>query len=155
MGPENPVTSFLAQAARGEGDYARALALLDESLTVSRARGDGHAVAFALREVGALLHVQGDYERAIPVLRESLASLGPLKDIRCTHDCLVKLADALCEHSAPADVSRLFGAAEALRERSGRPLTGAQLSGHDRAVAICSRNLPRGRSPPPGRRVGP
>jgi tetratricopeptide (TPR) repeat protein len=141
VGPENPVTSFLAQAARGEGEYDRALALLDESLAVSRARGDGHAVAYALREVAVLRHLRGDRVLAIAVLRESLALLAPLKDVRCAHDCLTKLAELLCEHNNPADVARLIGAADALRERTGRPLTGGPLVSHDRAVAAVEQRL--------------
>jgi hypothetical protein len=67
--------------------------------------------------------------------------LAPLKDVRCAHDCLTKLAELLCEHNNPADVARLIGAADALRERTGRPLTGGPLVSHDRAVAAVEQRL--------------
>jgi len=141
IGPENPITSFLGQVARSEGDYDRALALLDESLTVSRERRDGHAVAYALREVAIVRHLQGDDEQAIALFRESIAALGPLKDIRCAHDCFLRLADVLSARGIPVNVARLFGAAREMRERIGRPLTPGLLAAHERALAAVERRL--------------
>jgi predicted ATPase/class 3 adenylate cyclase len=140
-GPENPVASFLAQAARGAGDDNRAEAFLEESLADSRARRDGHGIAYALRELAVLRQDQGDLDQAIALLRESLTMLEPLKDIRCAHDCLVRLADLLHRHSTPADVTRLFGAAQALRERSGRSLSAGMVLRHDLGLAAVRQRL--------------
>jgi hypothetical protein len=123
------------------GEYTRALALLDESLATSRARGDGHAVAYTLREVAILRQIEGDVEEAITLLRECLASLKPLKDVRCTHHCLVKLAELLGGRSYPTDVARLFGATQALRERSGGQLSQDQRLSYVPALAAVEQQL--------------
>ena len=67
--------------------------------------------------------------------------LEPLKDIRCAHDCLVRLADLLHRHGTPADVARLFGAAQALRERSGQSLGPDMILRHDPALAAVRQRL--------------
>ena len=117
------------------------LTLHDEALAEARARGDSHAVAYALRGLARLRRTQGSDEQAVALLRESLALLEPLRDVRCAQMCLEDLAGVLCEHGRPADVARLFAAAEALRELMGKPLTQAQLVTHDRDVAIVERRL--------------
>ena len=55
--------------------------------------------------------------------------------------CLEDLAGVLCERGRPADVARLFAAAEALRDLMGKPLTPAQLVPHDHDVATVQRRL--------------
>ena len=47
----------------------------------------------------------------------------------------------LCEHGRPTDAAQLFGAAEALRELIGKPLTRAQQANHDRDVATVQQRL--------------
>jgi tetratricopeptide (TPR) repeat protein len=140
-GPEVPAALWLAEVAQALDDHDRAQQLYDEVLSEARARGDGHAVAHALRELARLRREQGDPEQAHMLLRESAALLVPLKDIRCSHICLEDLAGVLSEHGRPTDVARLFAAAEGLRELIGKPLTRAQVVTHDRDVATVERRL--------------
>jgi hypothetical protein len=106
-----------------------------------RSAGDGHAIAYALRELARLRCRQGERELAVGLLRESLALLQPLKDIRCAQRCLEDLAGALAERRRSADVARLFGASDALPELMGKSLTPAQRSTRDREVAAVERQL--------------
>jgi predicted ATPase/transcriptional regulator with XRE-family HTH domain len=59
--------------ARMQGDYARAAALCEESLTLYRLLGDTQGIAVALNVLGNAAVNQGDYERAIALSEESLA----------------------------------------------------------------------------------
>jgi hypothetical protein len=85
--------------------------------------------------------MQADSDQPLMLLRESAALLVPLKDVRCAHICLEDFAGVLCEHRRPTDVARLFGAAEALRELIGKPLTRVQIATHDRDVATVKHQL--------------
>ena len=140
-GPEWPMVLLLADVTQGQGDLDRAEPLYDEALAEARTRGDIHAVAHGLRNWGRIRRLRGDAERAFTMLRESVLLLVPFKDVRCAYTCLEDFAAALCEHDRPADVARLFGAAEAVRELIGRPLDGGLLVHHDRAVASVRRRL--------------
>jgi hypothetical protein len=66
-----------------------------------------------------------------------------MKDIRCACILLEDLAGVLCEHDRPDDAARLFGAADALRALSGKPLTRAQTAPHSRDLATVERRLDR------------
>jgi tetratricopeptide (TPR) repeat protein len=140
-GPEVPTTLWLAEVAQARGDADTAQRLYDEALGEARARGDGHAVAHALRELARLRRTQGDPYRALMLLRESAALYVPMKDIRCACILLEDLAGVLSEHDRSEDAARLFGAADALRALSGKPLTRAQAAPHDRDLASVERRL--------------
>jgi len=140
-GPRLPIALYLAEVAQAQGDRDKALTLNDEALAEARARGDRHAMAYALRERARLRRTQGSDEQAVALLRESLALLEPLRDLRCAQICLDDLAGVLCERGRPADVARLFAAGEALRALMGRSLTRAQLVTHDRDVATVEHRL--------------
>jgi predicted ATPase/class 3 adenylate cyclase len=140
-GPEVPTALWLAEVAQAQDDLERAQQLYDEVLAEARARGDGHAVAHALRELARLRRMQSDPDQPLTLLRESAALLVPLKDVRCAHICLEDFAGVLSEHNRPTDAARLFGAAAALRELVGKPLTRAQIMTHDRDVATVKHQL--------------
>jgi hypothetical protein len=67
--------------------------------------------------------------------------LVPFKDVRCAYTCLEDFGAALCEHDHPADIARLFGAAEAVRGLIGKPLDGGLRVHHDLAVAVVQARL--------------
>ncbi|MFN8526669.1 MAG: tetratricopeptide repeat protein [Chloroflexota bacterium] len=140
-GPEVPTAGWLAEVAQAQGDHVGAEQLWDEVLVEARAAGDGHAVAHSLRERARLRRSQGDSEQALVLLRESISLHVPLKDIRCACIILDDLAGLLCKNGPPADVARLFGAAEALRELIGRPLTRAYQATRDQDIATLKRRL--------------
>jgi hypothetical protein len=140
-GPDIPVSILMGDVAQAEGDLERAQQLYDEGLAEARARGDGHAVAHALRLCARLRRAQGDDARALTLLRENASVIVPLKDVRCAYSCLEDFAAILSTFDQPADVARLFGAAEAIREVIGRPLARDQLALHERGVAAVKRRL--------------
>jgi predicted ATPase len=76
-----------AKACRGAAglasrqvDYARATALQEEALAISRALGDRDGIAASVSYLGFIAHERGDDERAIPLLEESLALYRALDD---------------------------------------------------------------------------
>jgi predicted ATPase/DNA-binding XRE family transcriptional regulator len=64
------VTGILSMA---QGDYDRAVALHEESMTVYREMGHKKGVSASLRELGFAAYEQGDYERAVHLHEQSLA----------------------------------------------------------------------------------
>jgi tetratricopeptide (TPR) repeat protein len=135
------ITQHLAALADAQGDFERAIRLHEEGIAESRARGDNHGVAYALRELARVRRAQGRDQEAILLLRESLGWLGPLKDIRCVQLCLEELAGAMCERGGTGDAARLFAASELLLGLMGRSLPQAQSTAHDRNVATVKRRL--------------
>jgi predicted ATPase/class 3 adenylate cyclase len=120
-GIENPIAAFLAQAVQEQGDHKRAQALYEESLIEARARGDRHAAAYSLRHLARLCLRTGEAARATELVREGLTPLMELRDRRCTPPTLEVLAYALGQRKRPGDATRLFAAAQAIRDQSGMP----------------------------------
>jgi predicted ATPase/Tfp pilus assembly protein PilF len=71
-----------AVLARGQGDFDRARALLDQSLERGRAMGDRSAVAASLQELGTVADDEGRHEEAGRLYEESLAIRRQLGDKR-------------------------------------------------------------------------
>jgi predicted ATPase/transcriptional regulator with XRE-family HTH domain len=141
FGPEWPLVLLMADVVQAQGDLDQAEGLYEEALAEARTRGDIHAVAHGLRNWGRIRRLRGDAERAFAMLRESVILLVPFKDVRCAYTCLEDFAAALCTHDRSADVARLFGAAEAVRELIGIPLRGPLLVHHDQSVAVVQQRL--------------
>ncbi len=140
-GIEHPIASFLAQAVQEQGDYERARALYEESLLEARARGDKHAAAYSLRHLARLRLQTGEAERATELVREGLAPLMELSDKRCTPASLEVLAYALGQREQAADATRLFAAAQAIRDETGMPLMRAEQSIQERERAALEAKL--------------
>jgi predicted ATPase/class 3 adenylate cyclase len=121
-GIEHPVVAFLAQAVHNQGDHQRAYGLYEEALAEAHARGDRHAVAYVLRHLGRLHLGDGQAEQAVQCLRGGLPALLELKDRRCTPPTLEALAYGLGRRDQWAEATRLFAAADALRETTGMRL---------------------------------
>ena len=66
--------------AHGQGDYARARMLQEESLALRRKLGDKQGTAASLNNLAGKAHHQGDYERARTYYEESLALRHELDD---------------------------------------------------------------------------
>lgn len=133
-GPEWPMVLLIADVTQRTGDDERAEHLYEEALSEARARGDVHATAHGLRNWARVRREMGDVKRAFAMLRESAVLLLPFRDVRCSYICLEDFAASLCPHDQPLDVTRLFGAAEAIREIIGIPLSGALARFHDQGV---------------------
>jgi len=70
--------------AREQGDYAEAMALFSESLTLAEQHGDQSVVADALYGLGIVVYVQRDYARSRSLIEQSLALRRALGDLRGT-----------------------------------------------------------------------
>ena len=66
--------------ARDQGDYERAVALLDVSLALHRNLHDKRGIAWTLYNLGRAIRDQGDYDRATKLHEESLALFREIED---------------------------------------------------------------------------
>ncbi len=105
--------------ALAEGDPARAERLLAEAEKPLRASGAPWGLGAALSMRALLMQFRGDDAPAVPLLRESVGLSMSLADIPSLGVELANLAGALASLGWGEHAARLFGAAEALRERSG------------------------------------
>jgi tetratricopeptide (TPR) repeat protein len=100
-----------------QGDYARATALFEESLAIARAREDQGSVPITLGNLALVAVAQEQYDRATALQHEALSigqhlSNRPWLARGVEHFALIAAATREPERAA-----RLFGAAEAVRER--------------------------------------
>jgi predicted ATPase/DNA-binding XRE family transcriptional regulator len=114
--------THLGVAAWGRGDVHRAVALFEEALAMQREAEDRWGISISLGYLGLLAAEHGEPARAAAALRESLQlrwSAGVWEDVAASLADLAVLAAAtgLGEQAA-----RLFGAAAAMREETGRLL---------------------------------
>jgi predicted ATPase len=72
--------SAAGDLAQWQGDFGRGVALFEESLALSRARGDARGIATALSGLALVLERQADYARATSVAEEALALSRALGD---------------------------------------------------------------------------
>jgi predicted ATPase/DNA-binding SARP family transcriptional activator/DNA-binding CsgD family transcriptional regulator len=76
-----------------DGDMVRAAALHAQELTLSRARGDLHAMSGALISLARVAHAMGDVRQSFSYLTEALAAIEPLEDRRAMARVLDVWAD--------------------------------------------------------------
>jgi DNA-binding CsgD family transcriptional regulator/tetratricopeptide (TPR) repeat protein len=122
----------LGRVAREEGDPDRAAALLGESLAIRQELGDARGVALSLAGLGLVARLRNDPGGAAARFAESLALFRELGDAPGTAVALEQLAGAAVVLGEAARAARLFGAAEALRERLEVPAAPARRRDRDR-----------------------
>jgi predicted ATPase/class 3 adenylate cyclase len=105
------------------GDFGRAAALLDEAVTFARAAGDRSLLAFILDSRGALAEAQGELGLAADLYREALVSAQEIDNPIVVAMILNALAAVAASRGQPAGAARIMGAASALREAIGVPMT--------------------------------
>jgi hypothetical protein len=110
----------LGNLARGRGDLPPAAALLTESVARWRALGTPWGLALSLCSRGGLALEQSDHRAASADYREALVIRRDLGDAGGVAECLEGLAAAAAGSAGPREqlrrATRLFGAAEAIRE---------------------------------------
>jgi predicted ATPase len=109
--------------ARDEGDSAAASSLYRQSLADFRELGDRWGIAGSLADLGNLAREQREYDAAAVLYRESLGLFRDLDHKRGIARLLESFACSAAAQSQPERALRLAGAATALRQSIGAPLT--------------------------------
>jgi tetratricopeptide (TPR) repeat protein len=129
------LTATFGNVALAQGEHARAAALIEQGLAVSRQAGDAQVMAMGLFLAADVARARGDYERAIARLKESL---GHYRAFRAPWGiCLVlSIAAAVsAERGQPERAARLFGAEQALRNAIGYVMNVRWRPVHERDLA--------------------
>src|SRR5262249_11918009 len=113
----------LGNVADSEGDYAAARARHEESLSIRRELGDRQGIAWSLHSLGSAAHHLGASAAARAMLEESLGLFRDLGDQKGVADSLAALITVMLAQAEVTKAVRLWGAAEALRESIGAPLS--------------------------------
>ena len=129
------VLTNLGGIAAYQGAWERAARLLDEALVLKQKLGEPGSIAVTLRYQGNLAEVQQDWTRAALRYRESLALSWEVQSWWEVAACLERLAGVADGRNEAEHAARLWGAAEALRERLGAPLPPADRTWYTAAVA--------------------
>ncbi|HET9651863.1 MAG TPA: tetratricopeptide repeat protein, partial [Usitatibacter sp.] len=126
MAGHNAVSTARARALSGagilahrQGDYSRALALLEQSLADWRALGDDVRSASALNNMALVARAQGSADRAMSLWREALALLPTGADARLTALMLNNLATLHQERADFAHALALYEQSISIRRELG------------------------------------
>jgi non-specific serine/threonine protein kinase len=105
------------------GDYEHAATLHEEGLALAREAADNFAINIALMQ-GALVHLsRGDHRMAVALTEEGLALAWHLRMLHATAAHLDISSGLAGARGQAARSARLWGAAEALRESIGAPIS--------------------------------
>jgi predicted ATPase len=125
----------IGSAAIKEGDYDGAKSQFEESLLLCRQSEDKLGVAYSLINLGEVVSHQGDTVLARRQLEEGLRLCRELGDKRGIAQALENMAGTLPAEADGPRVTRLFGAAEALRQSISAPLSLIEQQQYDQQVA--------------------
>ena len=115
--------THLGVAAGGRGDLPQARRFYEEALAMHRAAGDAWGLSISLGYLGLLAGERGDFAETAAAHRESLHlrwEAAVWEDVAAS---LADLAALAASFGRPLPAARLFAAAAALREETGRSLT--------------------------------
>jgi predicted ATPase/DNA-binding CsgD family transcriptional regulator len=118
------------------GDYARAAELHEESLALKRELGDHWGMGLSLANLGLLARHAGELDRAEARYKEGLELLAKVGDKVAAAACLEELAGIAGARADFGRAATLFGAAAALREAVGAPLSPHDRADYDRDLAV-------------------
>jgi predicted ATPase len=118
--------NYQGDVARDQGDPAAARALYEESLEIFRELGDRWGIAGTLADLGNLASDQGNYSMAQDLYRQSIRIFQELEHKRGIARLLECFACSAAVQLEAQRSLRLAGAAAALRQNIGAPLTPAE-----------------------------
>jgi len=118
--------NYLGDVARDQSDCESAKRYYEQALAIFQELGDRWGIAGTLADLGNLARGQQNYERAQAFYQESLRIFQELKHKRGSARLLECFASAAAAQLHAERALRLAGAAAALRENIGAPLTAAE-----------------------------
>jgi predicted ATPase/transcriptional regulator with XRE-family HTH domain len=131
----------LGRVAYQEGNYQQAAILLEESKVVLERSGNDHMLNYTLLALGELARLQGDDEQAVAYYRQSLKLHRDRGVVLEVADRLEGLAKIAGRQRQPERASRLFGAAQAMRDQLGTPLPPIEHADYDRNLVVMRATL--------------
>ena len=133
--------SRLGEVFLQQGDTVKARLLLEEDVALSREIGYRHGTATSLSLLGKVAASQGDYSAARAFYEESLAMGREVGDNLGIAFYLEGLAGVVAVQGERLWATRLWGAAEALREAIGAPLPPVDRPAYESSVAAARAHL--------------
>lgn len=118
--------NYQGDVARDQGDSAAARTLYEQGLAIFRELGDRWGIAGTLADLGSLAREQRNYPTAHSLYRESIKIFQELEHKRGIARLLECFACSAAAQSHAERSLRLAGAAAALRQNIGAPLTPAE-----------------------------
>jgi predicted ATPase/DNA-binding winged helix-turn-helix (wHTH) protein len=118
--------NYQGDVARDQGDSAAARTLYEQGLAIFRELDDRWGVAGTLADLGSLAREQGNYPTAHSMYRESIRLFQELDHKRGIARLLEYFACSAAAQLEAERSLRLAGAAAALRQNIGAPLTPAE-----------------------------
>jgi DNA-binding NarL/FixJ family response regulator len=138
---ETYALAHLGQVALHQGDYEKAVARCEESLSLLRELGYPESIHWPLDLLGIAACRQGEYERAATFFRESLVSNRRFGYRQGTAENLAGLGAVAAGQGQLEPAVKLFGAAEALLSAVGTDLGPADREQYDHCVAAVRAQL--------------
>jgi tetratricopeptide (TPR) repeat protein len=133
---------LLGQLRLLQGEQVLARELFEACLATCKEVGVQHEIAVTQIGLARVLALQGEVARARALYQESLALV---REVSYTAEflapCLEGLAAVVVSQGEPVWAVRLYGAAEALRETNGTPLSPVYRADYEQAVAAVRREL--------------
>ncbi len=131
----------LGNVALDQGDYAEARSRLEEAVALQREVGDRAYIANALNNLGNVARAQGDDATARSLYHESLVINHELGDQWAIAYVLEDMGCLAALQGQAERALRLVGAAAALREAIGAPLSPAEQAKLERTLKPARRQL--------------
>jgi predicted ATPase/tRNA A-37 threonylcarbamoyl transferase component Bud32 len=126
---------------REQGDLKTARSLYEQSLAIFRELNDRWGIAGSLADLGNLIREQGDFAASDTLYRESLMLFQDLGHKRGIARLLESFASSAAEQMQPERALRLAGAAAALRQTIGAPLTPTEQAKLEQSLAAVRQKL--------------
>ena len=125
----------LATAARLQGNFKRAEALLEETLVLRRKVGVKPGVVLALVSLAQVTLAQAEYDKTLRLLSEALALQSNPSDRLGSAATLETVVDLALARGSAALAARLLGAADGIRETMHLPRSAARRADYEHTVS--------------------
>jgi predicted ATPase/class 3 adenylate cyclase len=138
---EGVAAQMLGTIAAFRNDYAEARARFEEAIPAHRELGARFNVTLAMSDLAHLERRYGNHARALELYRETILAfqeVGQHGAVSHQLECFAFIAEA---RGQLAHAVRLLGAAEALRERAGTPMTPDEQPEYDQHVSAIQKRI--------------